>query len=71
MNLNDFLEVMAEILEEDSIESSDILEKFPSWDSLSILSVIEISSEKFNKTISGKSINQAKTIEDLFNLLNS
>ncbi|KQO33260.1 acyl carrier protein [Flavobacterium sp. Leaf82] len=67
--MEDFLEKMAELFEEDSVQLSDNIVDFDAWDSLTSLSVIAYSGEEFQKTITAAQIVEAKTIGGLYELL--
>jgi len=67
--VEDFLKEMANILDEDYVEGSDRLEKFGSWDSLAILSVIALADERFGKQFSAQEIKRAQTVQALFDLI--
>lgn len=60
---------LAELLEVDEVKDSDVLEDFECWDSLTILSIIALASEKYNKTFSANEINEAKTVGKLIALI--
>lgn len=62
-----FLSEMAEILEEDAVAPNDQLQDFESWDSLAALSVAALADEQFGVTMSSQEINEAVTVEDLYN----
>lgn len=64
--MDDFLTEMAEILEEDSVNESDELESFESWDSLAALSVAALADSQFGVNMSSQEINEAATVEDLY-----
>jgi acyl carrier protein len=65
--MDEFLTEMAEILEEDSVQASDDLEDFESWDSLAALSVAAMADSRFGVNMSAQEINDASTVEDLYN----
>ena len=46
--MEEFLEKLAEILEEESVNATDELTSFEAWDSLAILAIIALSDEKYN-----------------------
>ena len=69
--MDNFLESIAEILEEDIVEFSDHLSGFDSWDSLTILSIIALSDESYKVTLSATEIEDSKTIEGLKKLIES
>jgi acyl carrier protein len=67
--MEDFLEKMAELFEEDTVEMTDTIVDFDAWDSLTSLSVIAYAGEEFQKTISADQILKAKTIGGLYELI--
>lgn len=69
--MENFDELIAEILEVDSITADDELESFDSWDSLTILSVIAVSSSEYNVTLSADEVEGSNTISGLRNLISS
>jgi acyl carrier protein len=68
--MDEFLEQLADIFEVDSVKNDDELDKFECWDSLTILSIIALTSEKFGKQLSNDEIRDAKTIGGLISLIN-
>jgi acyl carrier protein len=66
-----FLEKMAELLEEDTVNPADELTSFEAWDSLTMLSIIALADEDFNKTVSAKQVQDAGTIQGLYDLLSA
>lgn len=69
--MDEFLEQLADIFEVDAVKDSDELDKFECWDSLTILSIIALTSEKFGKQLSNDEVRNAKTIGGLVSLINS
>jgi acyl carrier protein len=67
--MEDFLEKMAELFEEDTVQLTDTIVDFDAWDSLTSLSVIAYAGEEFQKTISATQIVEAKTIGGLYELI--
>lgn len=65
------LEKIAEILdlEVDEIDVKANLEDIEEWDSVAILSFIAMMDEEFNKAVKGAEIREAKTVQDLFELM--
>ena len=49
----------------DKFSEADIEE----WDSVAILSFIAMMDEEFNKAVKGAEIREAKTVQDLFELM--
>jgi acyl carrier protein len=64
--MEEFLNEMAEILEEDSVNPGDELDGFESWDSLAALSVAALADSTFGVNMSSQEINNASTVEDLY-----
>ena len=67
--MEEFLAEMAEILEEDSIQESDELNSFKSWDSLAALSVIAFADEKFRVNLTAPELKNVETVGDLYALI--
>jgi acyl carrier protein len=74
MELNDFINVLAE-----QFEDTDISELTPDcdfqeleeWSSLTGMAIIAMAKTQYGKTVTGKEIRGCNTIEDLFNLIKS
>jgi acyl carrier protein len=62
---------LAEILEVDLVNSEDELAAFECWDSLTILSIIALTDQKYSVTLSAADVIGAKTIGKLEELINS
>lgn len=69
MDKEQFLEDLAEILEEDSVNDSDVLADFDAWDSLSILSILSYASENYKMQLKNDDIRSQVTVGDLYNFL--
>lgn len=69
--MDNYLEQIAELLEEDTIEVSDELKSFEAWDSLTILSIIAFADENYKVTLNAKEINEAQTVGGLKELIDS
>ena len=69
--MEDFLTLIAEILEEESVEPSDELQSFEAWDSLTILSIIAICDSEYNTPLSAEEIENSNTILGLRELIES
>jgi acyl carrier protein len=63
--MENFEPLISEVLEVDSVEMTDELISFDSWDSLTILSIIAIVSEEYNVELGKEEIENSKTIEGL------
>lgn len=66
-----YLETIAEILEEETIELSDELESFEAWDSLTVLSIIAICDSDYGVALSAEEIESSGTILGLRELIES
>ena len=72
MELNDFINVLAE-----QFEDTDISELTPDcdfqeleeWSSLTGMAIIAMAKTQYGKTVTGKEIRGCETIEELFNLI--
>lgn len=64
--MDEFLNEMAEILEEDSVSPNAELDQYESWDSLAVLSVAALADTRFGVNLSAQEINEAKTVEQLY-----
>lgn len=67
--MDKFLAEMAEILEEDSVQATDELERFESWDSLAVLSVVAMADEQFGVNLSAQDIRRADTVAELYQII--
>lgn len=71
MNIEKFINTFKEALE---IEDRDILpqdefKKFEEWDSLANLSILAMISDEYNTTLPRGEIDKAKTVEELYKLI--
>jgi acyl carrier protein len=62
---------IAEILEVDMVNSDDVLAAFECWDSLTLLSIIALTDQKYKVNLSANEVTGAKTIGGLKELINS
>jgi acyl carrier protein len=62
---------IAEILEVDMVNSDDVLEAFECWDSLTLLSIIALTDQKYKVNLLANEVIGAKTIGGLKKLINS
>lgn len=67
--MENFLEKVAELMEEDQVNLTDELESFDAWDSLTVLSLIAMSDEDYGVTLSAADVQNAKTIGGLHELI--
>ena len=66
MDKNAFLEELANILDEESVEESASLRDYPSWDSLAILSIVAMADSKFGFTLTFPDVKGLVTVADLW-----
>ena len=69
--MKNFEDGMAELLEVDSVNESDVLEDFEAWDSLTRLSIIAFIDESFKIPVSAQDFIEVKTIGGLKDLVMS
>ena len=74
MDLQDFVEKIAEQFDEtdvNSIKTDTVFKELDEWSSLIALSVIAMVDEEYEVALKGDDIRNASTIEDLFNVVKS
>ncbi|MEG2071533.1 MAG: phosphopantetheine-binding protein [Bacteroidales bacterium] len=64
-------EQLAELLEVDTVNDTDVLVDFECWDSLTQLSIIALVNENYDVVLSAADIKEAKTIGGLKELINN
>lgn len=74
MSLKEFIENLASAY--DDVSTSELapntkFKELNEWSSLTALSVIAMVNEEYDVELSGKDIRDAKTVEDLFNIVQS
>jgi len=69
--MTDINEKLAEILEVDTVNDSDVFTQFDEWDSLTSLSIIAMVDANYNTNISAEQLLSFTTVGDLKNYLNS
>lgn len=69
--MNTFEDKLAQILEVESIRPTDSLKDYPSWDSLAILTTIAMAESEFGVVLSGPELAGAKTVGDVWNIIDS
>lgn len=69
--MENFDSAIAEILEVDKVNSEDELIAFECWDSLTILSIIALTDQKYKVTLSANEVIGAITIGGLKGLIKS
>ena len=74
MELKEFIENFADQFDETDanvFKAETLFKELDEWSSLIALSVIAMVDEEYEVVIKGDDIRSAKTIEDLFNIVNS
>ena len=74
MNLDEFISAFAEQFDEiepDEIHADSEYQEFEEWSSLTAMGIIAMTKTQYGKTITGREIRSCKTVEDLFNLIES
>ena len=69
MDKEKFLIDLADILEEEVVNESNVLAEFDAWDSLSILSIIAYAQEHFKIQLKNQEIRDAETVGELISLI--
>jgi acyl carrier protein len=64
-----FLEDLAEILDVDEVKATDVLESFPEWDSLAILSVLATVDSNYGVNLTSAEIRGVSTAQALYDLI--
>jgi acyl carrier protein len=67
--MDDFYEKIAEILEVDVVNPSDVLADFPEWDSLSVLSFIAMVGADYGVNLTAADLRGAATAQALHDLV--
>lgn len=74
MELNQFVKAFAAEFEKTSVDlftPQTIFKQLDEWDSLTVLSIISMVDDEFEKTITGADLRASSTIEDLFKFIQS
>ena len=66
MDKSAFLEELANILDEESVEETANLRDYQSWDSLAVLSIISLATSKFGFILSFPEVRGLTTVADLW-----
>lgn len=69
MNLDEFVKIFAAQFENtpaDQFTPETVFKNLEEWDSLTVLSIVSMVDEEFEKTITGANLRSINTIEDLF-----
>lgn len=74
MELNEFIKLFAEQFDETDVnefQPETSFQDLDEWSSLSAMSIIAFIKTQYGKTITGKEIRSCKTIQELYNLVNT
>ena len=74
MEIKDFIEKFAYQFDDtdaSEIQADSEYQEFEEWSSLTAMSLIAMTKTQYGKTITGKEIRSCKTVEELFNLIES
>ena len=66
MDKNVFLDELANILDEESVNVATNLRDYPSWDSLAVLSIVAMADSKFGFTLTFPDVKGLTTVADLW-----
>lgn len=68
--MDKFLEKMQDLLDcEQEVKMNTVLSDVEEWDSLSFVSFLALANAQYGKKIAKDTLQEAKTIEDLYNLV--
>jgi acyl carrier protein len=67
--MENFNEIIAEILEVESVEPDNALASFEAWDSLTVLSIIAFCDSDYGVALSAEEVDSAETIAGLKDLI--
>lgn len=67
--MDEFCKQLAEILELDEVTASDVLENFPEWDSLSVLSVVAMIDAQYRVNLTATDLRTVRTAQSLYELV--
>ena len=72
MTIDQFIEVFVDVFDDvdpSEIKSDTFFQELDEWSSLSVLGVIAMVKEKYDRNITAKEIRSCETVEDLYNYL--
>ncbi len=67
--MEEFFGKLADVLELDEIHPTDVLEDFPEWDSLSVLSVTAMVDAQYGVNLSAADFKRVGTVQSLYELI--
>lgn len=56
-------------VEEGTLVPENRLDSYDEWDSITMLSIVALMSDEFNKTITGEEIKKLQTVQDLLDIM--
>lgn len=74
MELKDFIVSFANQLDDtdvSEIQADTEYQELEEWSSITAMSLIALAKTQYGKTITGREVRSCKTVEELFNLINS
>lgn len=71
MPIEDFITLFANACERprDSISAASDFKNFETWDSLNVLAIIAMVDERYRVSLTGEEIENAKTVQDLWDVI--
>ena len=66
--MDEFLRKLADILEVDEVKPTDVLEDYPEWDSLSVLSAIAMIGSDYGINLRASDVRTVITAQSLYEL---
>ena len=69
--MNDLMVEISDILEEDEISETDVLQTFENWDSLTVLSLVAMLDANHGINITAQDVRQCTTVGDLLAFVTS
>jgi len=64
-----FCEKLAQVLDLEAVEPSDIIQDLPDWDSLAALSVVAMLDSRFGVHINASDLKRLTTVQDLMDFV--
>ncbi len=69
--MNEFFQKLAEIVEVDEVRESDVLTNFPTWDSLTVLTLIAAIGSTYDVNLTAAVFKEARTAGELWAIVKS
>ena len=70
--MEDFIKLLFQAFDETPIEDlhpKKLIKEVDEWDSIVVLTIIDLADREYSKSINGEDIEQCSTIDDLFHLI--